>query len=177
MKKFQSNKNEILAVLLNFKHVFFTLGAFSAIINLLMIAPSLYMLQVYDRVLASRNEVTLLMLTILIIGAYFLISGLELMRSLVLIRVGAKFDMALNHRVYSASFQQNLKHSGTNAGQAIADLTSVRQFLTGGALYAFFDAPWFPIYLIIIFWFQAELGLFALAGTFILICLLLPMNI
>jgi ATP-binding cassette subfamily C exporter for protease/lipase len=97
--------------------------------------------------------------------------ALELVRSFVLVRVGARFDMTLNKRVYTAAFEQNLKQAGANAGQALQDLTSLRQFLTGNALFAFFDAPWFPVYLIVIFVFEPSLGVFALVGTAILIVL------
>jgi ATP-binding cassette subfamily C exporter for protease/lipase len=163
--------NEIKQVLLGFRKTFFTVGAFSAITNLLMLAPSLYMLQVYDRVLTSRNETTLWMLTIMMLGAYLLISALELVRTFVLVRVGAHFDMQLNRRIYSATFQQNLKQSGHNAGQALQDLTNLRQFITGSALFAFLDAPWFPIYLAVIFVFKPVLGVFALGGTVVLLAL------
>ncbi|MGB9110353.1 MAG: type I secretion system permease/ATPase [Telluria sp.] len=171
MKKLLQKRNEIDLVLHSFKSTFYTVGTFSAIINLLMLAPSLYMLQVYDRVLGSRNEITLLMLSLLIIGAYIFMGALELIRSFVLVRVGAQFDMVLNKRIYTAAFEQNLKQAGGNAGQALSDLTNLRQFLTGNALFAFFDAPWFPIYLIVIFLFEPVLGLFALAGTVLLIIL------
>ncbi|CAN7709746.1 type I secretion system permease/ATPase [Pseudoduganella sp. LjRoot289] len=170
-KKFLNPKNEIEQVLASFKSTFFTIGVFSAISNLLMLVPSLYMMQVYDRVLASRNELTLLMLTIMMLGAFAFMAGLELIRTFVLIRVGARFDMKMNKRVYSAAFEQNLKRQGGNAGQSLSDLTTIRQFLTGNALFAFFDAPWFPIYLIIIFVFEPYLGLFALSGTIILVIL------
>jgi ATP-binding cassette subfamily C exporter for protease/lipase len=122
MKNQRQNKNEIERVLRSFKSTFFTVGAFSAIISLLMLAPSLYMLQVYDRVLASRNGVTLLMLTVLIVCAYLFMAGLELIRSFVLVRIGAKFDMRLNRRIYTAAFEQNLKQSGVNAGQALGSV-------------------------------------------------------
>jgi ATP-binding cassette subfamily C exporter for protease/lipase len=172
MKNRAPNKNrEIRQVLLGFKKTLLTVGAFSAITNLLMLAPSLYMLQVYDRVLSSRNETTLWMLTIMMLGAYLLISALELVRTFILVRVGAHFDMQLNQRIYSAAFQQNLKQSGTNAGQALQDLTNLRQFMTGSALFAFLDAPWFPIYLAVIFVFKPVLGVFALAGTLVLLAL------
>ncbi|MBV6320441.1 type I secretion system permease/ATPase [Duganella violaceipulchra] len=171
MKSLLNPKNEIEQVLLSFKSTFYTVGAFSAITNLLMLAPSLYMLQVYDRVLQSRNEITLLMLTLMMLGAYLLMGALELIRSFVLVRVGARFDMQLNRRVYTAAFEQNLKQAGGNAGQSLQDLTGLRQFLTGNALYAFFDAPWFPIYLLVIFMFEPSLGVFALVGTVILVIL------
>lgn len=171
MKKLLNPKNEIQQALSGFRRTFYTVGAFSAITNLLMLVPSLYMLQVYDRVLGSRNEITLLMLTIGMLGAYVLMSVLELLRSFVLVRVGAKFDMTLNKRVYSAAFEENLRRSGGNAGQSLNDLTSIRQFLTGNALFAFFDAPWFPVYLLVIFAFEPWLGLFALCGTIVLVIL------
>lgn len=163
--------NEIMQTIRGFKSTFVTVGVFSAISNLLMLVPSLYMLQVYDRVLASRNEITLLMLTLMMLGAYLFMGGLELIRSFVLVRVGAKFDMQLNKRVYTAAFEQNLKQAGGNAGQSLQDLTNIRQFLTGNALFAFFDAPWFPVYLIVIFIFQPSLGLFAVCGTAVLVVL------
>jgi ATP-binding cassette, subfamily C, bacterial exporter for protease/lipase len=171
MKNFLKPKNEIEQVLAKFKSTFLTVGAFSAISNMLMLVPSIYMLQVYDRVLPSRNETTLLMLTIMMLGAYLFMSLLELVRSFVLVRVGARFDMEMNKRVYTAAFEQNLKSSGGNAGQALTDLTNIRQFLTGNALFAFFDAPWFPIYLIVIFLFEPSLGVFALCGTAVLVVL------
>lgn len=171
MKKLLNEKNEIERVLLAFKSTFITVGVFSAVINLLALTPSIYMLQVYDRVLASRNEITLLMLTLLMLGAYLFVGALEVVRSFVLVRVGAKFDMMLNKRIYTAAFEQNLRQSGGNAGQALNDLTSLRQFLTGNALFAFFDAPWFPIYLFVIFMFEPSLGWFALGGTLILVVL------
>lgn len=169
--KLFSKKNEIEQALLAFKSTFWTIGTFSAITNLLMLVPSLYMLQVYDRVLASRNELTLAMLTVLMLGAYLLMVGLELVRSFVLVRVGAQFDMKLNKRVYTAAFEQNLKQAGGNAGQSLSDLTTLRQFLTGNGLFAFFDAPWFPVYLIVIFFFEPALGWFALGGTLVLVVL------
>jgi ATP-binding cassette subfamily C exporter for protease/lipase len=164
-------QTEIARTLVGFKRVFATVGVFSAIINLLLLVPALYMLQVYDRVLASRNETTLLMLTLMVVGAYLLMGALEFVRSFVLIRVGAQFDMRMNKRVYAAAFEQNLKRGGGNAGQALQDLTNIRQFLTGQGLFAFFDAPWFPVYLIVIFLFHPLLGFFALGGTIILVAL------
>lgn len=169
--RLQDKNSEIKQVLLGFKRTLFTVGAFSAITNLLMLVPAIYMLQVYDRVLTSRNETTLWMLTMMMVGAYLVMSALELIRTFVLVRVGAHFDMQLNRRIYSAAFQQNLKQSGGNAGQALQDLTNLRQFMTGNALFAFLDAPWFPIYLAVIFVFEPVLGAFALVGTLILLAL------
>lgn len=163
--------DEIKSALQTFRSAFRSVASFSAVINILMLVPSLYMLQVYDRVLASGNQTTLLMLTLMMIGAYLCIGGLEFVRSFVLIRVGADMDAQLSERVYTAAFEQNLKRAGGNAGQALTDLTQIRQFMTGSGPFAFFDAPWFPIYLAVIFLFNVWLGLFALVGTAILISL------
>ena len=167
LNSFKQPQNELAQVIVSFKSAFKTVGIFSAIINLMMLIPSLYMLQVYDRVLSSRNEMTLLMITTMIVVAFVIMGALEFVRSFVLIRIASQLDMKLNKRVYTAAFEQNLKRAGGNAGQALQDLTSVRQFLSGNALFAFFDAPWFPIYLVIIFLIHPYLGIFALCGTFI----------
>lgn len=164
-------QGELIDALLKFKSAFRSVGIFSFIVNMLMLVPSIYMLQVYDRALPSRNETTLLMLTLIMLGLFALMAGLEYVRSLVIIRVGARLDMELNHRIYTAAFEQNLKKVGVNAGQALGDLTTIRQFVTGNGLFAFFDAPWFPIYLIVIFWFHPYLGLFALGGAVLLLLL------
>lgn len=171
MAKFQIPQNEIAQTLIGFKGAFRTVGIFSAVINVIMLVPALYMLQVYDRVLSSRNETTLLMLTVMALGAYLLMSALEFVRSFVLIRLGAQLDMKMNKRIYTAAFEQNLKREGGNAGQALQDLTNIRQFLTGNGLFAFFDAPWFPIYLAVIYLFDPLLGMFALGGTVVLVAL------
>jgi ATP-binding cassette subfamily C exporter for protease/lipase len=163
--------SEIERALIRFKSTFLTVGVFSAVANLLMLAPSIYMLQVYDRVLASANEVTLAMLTLMVPGAYMSLSALELIRCLVLVRVGAAFDMQLNKHIYSVSFEHNLKQAGGNAVQSLADLVAVRQFLTGNGVFAFFDAPWFPVCLAVIFFFEPALGWFALGGTALLVLL------
>lgn len=169
--KFKAPQNEVAQVLASFKQTFRNIGVFSAVINMLMLMPAIYMLQLYDSVLTSRNEMTLLMLTFIMLGAYIFMGSLEYVRSFVLIRVGAQLDMKLNKRVYTAAFEQSLKQGDGNAGQALKDLTNLRQFLTGNALFAFFDAPWFPIYLFVIFMFHPILGVFALFGTVILITL------
>jgi ATP-binding cassette subfamily C exporter for protease/lipase len=169
--KFEAPQNEVAQVLTSFMNTFRNIGVFSAVINMLMLMPAIYMLQLYDSVLTSRNEMTLLMLTLIMLGAYAFMGALEYVRSFVLIRVGAQLDMKLNKRVYTAAFEENLKQGNNNAGQALKDLTNLRQFLTGNALFAFFDAPWFPIYIFVIFMFHPALGVFALCGTTILFIL------
>jgi ATP-binding cassette subfamily C exporter for protease/lipase len=134
-----------------------------------MLVPSIYMLEVYDRVLVSRNETTLYVLSFMTLGLFALISVLEYIRSMVVIRIGAKMDTFLNNRVYTAAFEQNLRSTGVNAGQALNDLTTIRQFVTGNGMFAFFDAPWFPIYLLVIFVFNFWMGLFAFVSVALLV--------
>ena len=166
-----SPRNEILATLGRFRPALRSVALFTAVINLLMLAPSLYMLQVYDRVLGSGNHMTLLMLTLMVLGLYLLLGALEWVRSLVVIRLGGQLDMQLNQRIYDASFRASLERGEQAVGQALNDLASLRQFLTGNALFAFFDAPWFPLYLLVIFLFSPWLGLLALVGALLLVLL------
>lgn len=160
--------DELRSVMSAMRSAFFTVATFSGFLNLLMLAPSLYMLQVYDRVLGSRNETTLLVLTILIVGAYLFTSALEMVRGRVLVRIGARLDHALNSRVFTASFERNLLKPGSNTSQPIQDLNTVRQSLTGGALISVLDLPWLPLYLIVIFMFSVPLGVFALVGAIVI---------
>ncbi|MFI0488240.1 MAG: type I secretion system permease/ATPase [Yersinia sp. (in: enterobacteria)] len=164
-------RNEIADVIRTRSKIFWTVGIFTAFINLLMLVPSIYMLQVYDRVLPSRNEITLLMLTLIMLGMFGIMALLEYVRSMVVIRIGSQLDMRLNTRVYTAVYEANLKNGSSDAGQMLSDLTTLRQFLTSSALFAFFDVPWFPIYLLVIFLFNPWLGLFALVGSLLLIVL------
>ncbi|QHF29701.1 type I secretion system permease/ATPase [Pseudomonas sp. R32] len=148
-----------------------SVGCFTALINLLMLVPSIYMLQVYDRVLSSQNETTLWMLTLMVVGFFVFIGALEAIRSFIVIRVGNQLEQGFNLNVYRAAFERNLRRGDGQAGQSLNDLTQVRQFVTGPALFAFFDAPWFPIYLAVIFLFNVWLGVMACAGALLLIAL------
>ena len=161
--------NEILIALYGYKKIFKAVGVFTACINLLLLVPSIYMLEVYDRVLTSRNSFTLLMLTLIIIGLYIIYSALDAIRTYTVIEMGKKIDAELNQRTYTAAFEQNLKQRGGVAGQALNDLSTIRQFVTGQSLFSFFDAPWFPINLAVIFMFSFPLGVFSLCGVAILI--------
>lgn len=166
-----SADSEILASLKAFKKIFRSVAWFTAAMNLLLLVPSIYMLEIYDRVLTSRNEFTLLMLTLIILVLYLVYASLDAIRSHTVIEVSKKIDADLNLRTYEAAFEQNLKTRVGNAGMALNDLTTIRQFVTGSSLYAFFDAPWFPFYLIVIFLFNVWLGVYALVCVVVLIAL------
>ena len=161
-------RSEVRAALAKSRGAFFMTGVFSFFINLLMLTAPLYMLQIYDRVLASRSEPTLIVLTVLAGGLLLVMGGLDLIRSRVLVRVGVKMDALLNARVFSAVFAQVLRGGRGQRAQALRDLDSLRQFLTGPGPFAFFDAPWAPLYLAVVFLFHPVLGFVALAGAIVL---------
>ena len=169
---FQSKqRSELDGVLWSLRRIFLLAGVFSFFVNALMLVPSLYMMQVYDRVLNSRNEMTLLMITLITLGLYLLLGGLEWVRSQLLVRSSVQLDTRLNDRVFRATFAASLRGVGGNPAQALYDVTNLRQFLTGNGLFAFFDAPWAPIYLLVISLLHPWLGLFSLVGSLILVAL------
>lgn len=159
-----------MSILRPFRRSFWSIGIFSAIVNLLMLSPSIYMLQVYDRVLASGNGTTLLMLTLLIAGLGVFMAALEWVRSLVVVRLGTRIDLQLNQQVFNAAFERNLEAGEAKAGQALNDLTLLRQFITGNSLFAFFDIPWFPFFLLVLFLIHPVLGLLALGEPWFWCC-------
>lgn len=164
---------ELEQALRSARQAFVTVGAFSFFINLLMLTPAIYMLQIYDRALGSRNVTTLLMLTLITLGLFSLMSMVEWIRSMVLVRIGARLDLDVNTRVFNAAFERNLRQAGQNPAQALNDLSTMRQTLTGAGLIALADAPWMPIYLVVIFFLHVQLGLFALVGVVVLMVLAL----
>ncbi len=167
-------RNDITAFIAARKSLFTSLALFSGLINLLMLVPSVYMLQVYDRVLPSGNEMTLLMLTLIMAGLLALTGGLDYLRNMLVIRMSNQFDLALNSRVYDAAFQAKLCHTpGHLPLQAQTDLMILRRFITGNGIFAFLDLPWFPLYLLVIALFNPWLGLFACGGAAVLIALAL----
>ncbi|MBC3468479.1 type I secretion system permease/ATPase [Pseudomonas sp. RW10S2] len=171
--KLPSNRPGALlwAALGEFKSTLISVGCFTALINILMLVPSIYMLQVYDRVLTSQNETTLWMLTLMVVGFFVYMGVLEAVRSFIVIRVGHRLEQRFNLRIYRAAFERHLRQGDGAAGQALNDMTQVRQFVTGPALFAFFDAPWFPVYLAVIFLFNVWLGVLASAGALLLVLL------
>jgi len=146
-------------------------GFFSLFINLLMLTAPLYMLQVYDRVVTSRSLETLLFLTLIMLFMFAVMGGLEWVRSRILVRISNQLDQYLSQRVYSAMFELGIQSPNHRTSQSLNDLTSLRQFLTGNGLIAFFDVPWMPIYIGVLFLFHPAFGWFAIAAAIILLCI------
>lgn len=163
--------DDIRFALAKFKSAFITVTVFSGVMNLFMILPSIYMMQVYDRVLVSRSEMTLLMLSIMVVALYFIMSVIEWLRSIILIRVSAGIDSALSGRIFHACFSKSLVDVDTSPSQVFSDLSSIRQFMTGNGLFALLDIPWIPIYLLLTFLFNVTLGYFTVAGIVFILML------
>ncbi|CAH0150358.1 type I secretion system permease/ATPase [Pseudomonas mediterranea] len=152
-------RTELESALALCKGSFLSVGFFSFFVNLLMLVPSFYMLQVYDRAVGSASLSTLLMLTLIMLLLMSTMGGLEWVRSRIMVRVSTRLDSLLGQRLFDASFKQALNTGGMNAsGQPLSDLSALRQFLTGNGLFAFFDAPWIPIYLGVMFMFHPWYG-------------------
>lgn len=156
-------RSELAATLYAFRREFLIVGIFSMVANVLMLAPTLYMLQVYDRVLVSRSELTLLVVSLITLFFFAVMAFAEWSRSRLLVRAGVRLDAVLSTRVFNASFEANLSQSGAPAQRAFNDLTEVRQFLTGNGIFAFFDAPWAPIYIGVLFFLHPFLGWVSIA--------------
>ena len=141
-----------------FRREFAWVGIFSLIANILMLTPTLYMLQVYGRVMKSGSELTLLVVTLFLVFFYGVMAFAEWLRSRLLVRSGVRLDEALNSLVFRASFEAYLKSARQNVAEAFSDLTNIRQFLTANGIIAFFDTPWTPIYIGVIFLLNSFLG-------------------
>lgn len=166
---FKTLPPELKTALRHTQREFATVGVFSMVINCLMLMPSLYMLQIYDRVMVSQNEITLLASTLLLLAVLSLVGGVEIMRARLLVRTGIRLDQSLSPRLFSACFaSQHAKPQG-NPTQVFADVTQIRQFLTGNGVFCLFDAPWFFIYLGVLFLLHPMLGWLGLACAAVLI--------
>ncbi|MBT9512521.1 MAG: type I secretion system permease/ATPase [Acidovorax sp.] len=161
------SRSEITLALRSLRREWAVIAVFSMVANVLMLAPTLYMLQIYDRVLVSRSELTLLAVSLLILFLFAAMAFAEWARSRLLVRTGVRLDRLLGERVFTAGFSRGARSGGGSPGQSFTDLTEVRQFLTGPGIFAFFDLPWAPIYIGVLFMLHPLLG--AVAVVFVLI--------
>lgn len=165
------NYLDLKSALSRSKKAFYFTGFVSLFINLLMLVPPLYMLQLYDRVLLSRSEETLIMLTVIVVILFVIMGLLEFVRSRILIRVSNAIDERLRTQVFDVMFKMANKYPSNASSQPISDMTQIRQFLSGSPLFAFFDAPWIPIYITILFLFHPWFGWFGIASVIIVLAL------
>ena len=140
---------------------------YSLIIGTLSLGPTLFMLEVYDRVVNSRNATTLVMLLILVVGSYIVMELLELVRHGLLQRVALGLDQELRNRLFNITFEANLKRIPGGSIQAFNDLKTIRDFIPSGAVMALLDAPMAIVFLLIVFVVSPWLGVMALLGAMV----------
>src|SRR6202048_4434233 len=150
------------------------IAVFSGVINILMLSGSLYMLQVYDRVIPSRNTATLLGLSLMVLFAYLVQGYFDALRTRMLCRVGTLFDAGLQQSIHTALATLPLRGAKPMLmQQPLRDLGQVRSFMSSMGPTAFLDMPWIPIFLVALFLFHPAIGMTALLGTAAIIAMTL----
>jgi PrtD family type I secretion system ABC transporter len=161
---------DVTGALHDCRRAFWSVALFSAVVNVLMLAGPLYMLQVYDRVLSSRSVPTLIALTVFLFGAYAFQAGLDIIRSRIVVRAARLLDRRLETSVHGAVLHFAIySHNKAEAQQPIRDLDQLRGFLTSAGPTAIVDMPWMPVFLILCFLIHPWLGCVALIGGALLI--------
>jgi PrtD family type I secretion system ABC transporter len=146
-------------------------GLFSLAINLLLLAPAIYMLQVFDRVLSSRSEETLVMLSAGALIALAMMAALDALRARLLAACGLALDRWLGPSVLQGLLEQTARMGGAEHLNGLRDVGTLRGFLVGAGVIALFDAPWLPLFLLLIYLFHPVLGAVALAGALLMLVL------
>ncbi|MCG5496566.1 type I secretion system permease/ATPase [Ectothiorhodospira variabilis] len=164
----QAKKGELRQSMSHLKQAFVSVAVFSFFINILMLVPPIFMLQMFDRVLSSGSIPTLVMLLVVAIGLLIVMGLLDWSRNRVLVRAGTRLDALLDKRLFDATFFRALRSPDSGSTQPLKDMVTLRQFMTGQGVFAFFDAPWTPIFILIIFLFHPLLGVLTLIGAIIL---------
>ena len=153
-------------------HLAFAAG-FSALINLMFLAPTLYMLQVYDRVVPTRGTLTLVFLTLILLMALLALSALDYLRGRVLVRAGLRLDKNLADVILDAGLGRNAGRKTALANRAMRDFDALRQAISGPGVLSLFDLPWAPIYIAVAFMIHPAMGGIVIVGAVILASLTL----
>ena len=141
------------------KKSFWSVAVFSGVANLLMLTPAFYMLNVYDKAVAFNSINTLMVLSLLTLGMFVALGAIEAIRSRVLVAVSSRLDRLLGPELYLRTFRNAVNVGALQANtRPLQDLNALRQFLTGNGVFALFDAPWVPIYVLVLFLFHPMLG-------------------
>lgn len=165
-----SPNSELKELMLQSRKSFLYVGLFSFFINMLFLTPALYMLQVYDRVVGSGSISTLVMITLIVVAMYAVMGVLEFVRSRIVSRISTRMDVSMQGRLVDVMFRHALSNPRNASTEPLADLNNIRGFASGTGVFAFFDAPWFPLYIAIMFMFHPLFGWFAIgAGVVTLI--------
>ena len=171
MQQQQKPRGEILAVLKASRGAFGSVLFFSWIVNVLMLTGSLFMLQIYDRVIPSSSVPTLIALALIVFILYAYYGVLDFVRTRILVRIGRRIEERLRSRVFDAVAMLALRRLGNSGGQPVQDLGTIRQFLGGQGPLAFMDMPFVPIFLLFCFLLHWVLGVVALISAAIIFVL------
>ena len=169
-----NTRSELNAALARCRSAFFAIAGFSAILNILALTGSMFMMEVYDRVLPSRSVPTLVGLLALALVLYLFQGLMDALRGRLLVRIGLGLDQEMSDRIYATVMR--LPIQAPKRGeliQPLRDLDTVRAYLSGPGPTAFFDLPWVPLYLAICFAFHFWIGVTVLAGALVLVSLTL----
>ncbi len=158
---------EVGQILMKSRKAFIAVGVFSAFINVLMLTGPLYMLQVYDRVLASGSMSTLGAITIFMIIMYGFMGFFDFVRSRILVRIGDKLESDLGERTFGIWLKQGLFGKAGTRHRPLQDVSTLRQFLSGPGPASFFDMPWAPVYIAVMFLLHWSLGVLGIIGAVI----------
>src|SRR3990167_595367 len=164
--------NPLQQILATTKSALYYTLFFSCLVNLLMLTVPLYMLQLFDRVITSQSYETLLYLTLIALVALIILTLLDILRSRILHRIGHWLEERLGPLALKNSLDNNLL-GGNYGKQCLSDIASLRQFVSSTNIFAFFDAPWIIIYLIVIYILSVPLGIISTLGAIILLILAL----
>ncbi len=146
------------------------IGLFSCVANLLMLVPAFFMLNVYDKAIGSNSLSTLWVLSAIALLMFCGLAAMEVLRSKMLVAVGTKIDRLISPLVYEATFQNALRVGSMNASvQPLNDFFSLRQFASGNGAITVFDAPWMPVYLLVMFLFHPVLGWVGVLSALLLV--------
>lgn len=158
-------------LILRFRPFLVYAGLFSLVINLLMLVPAMYMLQVFDRVINSRSEETLVMLTLVVVPLLLVVTLIEGLRARLLAAGGMALDRQLGPRVFDGVLANTARLSSGDYINGLRDVNTMRSFLGGAGIFSIFDAPWLPLFLLLIFLFHPLLGAVALTGSIVMVVL------
>ena len=160
-------RTQLKTALQTSRSAFLYVGLFSFLVNILMLTIPIYMLQIFDRVVTSGSTETLAYLTLIALVAILVLALLDIARSRILVKVSTWLDLHLSPKAFSYSADEVLR-GGNYATQSLRDINLLRQFLGGSSIFSFFDAPWTPVYLVVLFLFHAALGILATVGAIVL---------
>ncbi|WP_417839224.1 type I secretion system permease/ATPase [Tritonibacter scottomollicae] len=166
-----AGRDELLAIRRRSRGLFWAVALLSAFVNMLMLTGPLYMMQVYDRVLGSRSEATLLALTLLVVFLYGMMGLLDAVRGRIMRRVAARFQAGLDRRVFDAMIRRSAVCGDPEAQTGLSDLESIQKLIASPVVMAGFDLPWTPIFLAGIALFHPWLGILAICGGGVLIAI------